>query len=406
MIQSPPALLDSNALVSDLIDNDTKWWNLPMLKNNFSEEEVNLILSMPISVTNRGDKQIWRGTKNGLFSVKSAYFIQKELDRKEEAESSSGTGTSKVWKEIWKLRLPNVGKNFLWRACHEILPTRVNLHKKKIVEDALCPLCGREEETVMHVLWLCPAAVDVWSLGCKIFQKWPSDGKDFIQLVEKVLQSFEMEDTQLFAEIAHQEWLRRNDFVFGNNFLHPDILVKNAKDHVAEFMRVTEKSNSNRHDFVVIRGSKWTTPEAGWLKANWDASFSKNQGWMGLGAVVRDETGMVIVAKCKFFVGALDPAVAEARAVLLTIQLCRERGFTKVHFERDTQNVVSAVHSQAVDWSSFGLMVEDIRFDLQAIQCWSEEKETVQHTPYPSLLQLILWTDSGFLSLLNVFWIL
>jgi hypothetical protein len=116
MIQSPPMLLDSNALVCELIDRDTKWWNLPMLKNLFAEEEVNLFLSLPISVANQRDKQIWRGTKNGFFSVKSAYFIQKELERKEEAESLARRGISRVWQEIWKLRLPNTGKIFLWRA--------------------------------------------------------------------------------------------------------------------------------------------------------------------------------------------------------------------------------------------------------------------------------------------------
>ena len=78
MIQSPPTLLDLNTLVCELIDRDTKWWNLPMIKNLFAEEEVNLILSLPISVANQGDKQIWKGTKNGFFSVKSAYFIQKD----------------------------------------------------------------------------------------------------------------------------------------------------------------------------------------------------------------------------------------------------------------------------------------------------------------------------------------
>ena len=116
MIQSPPLLLDLNALVCELIDSNTKWWNLPMLKNLFSEEEVNLILSLPISVANQRDKQIWKDTKNRLFSVKSAYFIQKELEQKGEVESSSREGISKVWHEIWKLRLPNAQKK-LFMAC-------------------------------------------------------------------------------------------------------------------------------------------------------------------------------------------------------------------------------------------------------------------------------------------------
>jgi hypothetical protein len=32
---------------------------------------------VPISCTNQEDIQIWRGTKNGVFSMKSAYYLQK-----------------------------------------------------------------------------------------------------------------------------------------------------------------------------------------------------------------------------------------------------------------------------------------------------------------------------------------
>jgi ribonuclease HI len=371
MIQSPPMLLDSNALVCELIDRDTKWWNLPMLKNLFAEEEVNLILSLPISVSNQGDKQIWRGTKNGFFSVKSAYFIQKELERKEEAESSARRGISRVWQEIWKLRLPNAGKIFLWRACHEILPTWVNLYRRKIVEDALCPLCGREEETVLHVLWQCPSTADMWSVGCRKLQKWSSNGRDFLHLVEKAFNKCEPEEIQLFAKTARRVCLRRNDFVVGNFFQHPNVLVETAKEYVAEFMTTTKRRNIFLPNNVEpTREKKWKSPEAGWLKVNRDASFSKNQGWMGFGAVVRDETGMVLAAQCKSFVGFLDPTVAEARAALMAIQFCRERGFMRVHFEGDTQKVVNAVNSTSEDWSNVGLLVEDIRRDLQVFQQW------------------------------------
>ncbi|KAE8022361.1 hypothetical protein FH972_008165 [Carpinus fangiana] len=90
-------------------------------------------------------------------------------------------------------------------------------------------------------------------------------------------------------------------------------------------MAVTENRNTTLPNAAVTRERKWTAPGADGLKANWDASFSKTQGWMGFGAVVRDETGMVLAAQCKSFAGALNPTVAEARAALLAIQLCKER---------------------------------------------------------------------------------
>jgi hypothetical protein len=56
-----------------------------------------------------------------------------------------------------------VVKTFLWQACNDILPTRANLHKKGIVSDSLCPICGRDGETVAHILWTCPSVVYVWT---------------------------------------------------------------------------------------------------------------------------------------------------------------------------------------------------------------------------------------------------
>lgn len=74
-----------------------------------------------------------------------------------------------------------------------------------------------------------------------------------------------------------------------------------------------------------------------------------------------DGTAAVIAAQCNSFVGVLDLTVAEARAALMAIQLCKEQGFTKVHFEGDAQTVVNAMNSKEVDWSGVGLLVEDIR---------------------------------------------
>lgn len=45
-------------------------------------------------------------------------------------------------------------KIFLWRVGNELLPTKRNLFLKKIVENPLCLICLREEEFVIHALWL------------------------------------------------------------------------------------------------------------------------------------------------------------------------------------------------------------------------------------------------------------
>ena len=75
-------------------------------------------------------------------------------------------------------------KNFLWKACHEILPTRKNLCNRKIIDNPRCPICDLEEETTLHILWECPSARVVWSVGSMKLQKSTITGKDFLKIVE------------------------------------------------------------------------------------------------------------------------------------------------------------------------------------------------------------------------------
>jgi hypothetical protein len=58
----------------------------------------------------------------------------------------------------------------MWKACHNILLTKENLFKRRVVDNKLCPCCEREEETTLHALWGCPSARDVRQ-AIKLFQE-------------------------------------------------------------------------------------------------------------------------------------------------------------------------------------------------------------------------------------------
>ena len=95
------------------------------------------------------------------------------------AESSTGS-RQQIWKKLWKVRVPNKMKVFAWRACHEILPTRVKLAKRNIIRENLCLCCQRVPETVIHSLWECPAAQDVWAGSSTMMQKCTTNFHDFM----------------------------------------------------------------------------------------------------------------------------------------------------------------------------------------------------------------------------------
>ena len=169
-IQMPHTHNYAEAKTCDLIDKDLGVWDEHIIEILFCKEEATTIRSIPLSSTNQKDRLIWHSTANGLFSVKSAYHLAKEVEERYRAESSMEMHKSEVWKQIWRMHVPNVEKNFFWRACQDILPTRENLMRRKIVEDPLCPICGVEPETPYHILWACPSAMMRGELAAKNFR--------------------------------------------------------------------------------------------------------------------------------------------------------------------------------------------------------------------------------------------
>jgi hypothetical protein len=219
-ILSSPLILNPDATVSELVDDNSKWWNIHLLNLIFSPEEVMQISSIPPSCTNRKDALIWRGSKTGRFSVRSAYFLHKDLNKRGVAESSQTREHSTLWKKVWALPIPNTEKNFMWRALNDILPTKDNLRRKKILQEPLCPICGLEPETTLHILWECQSSRDVWSLGSRVLQKSAIYGENFKEVIENLLQRCSQEDMIQVAGLTRRIWLRRNEVVFGGSCHH------------------------------------------------------------------------------------------------------------------------------------------------------------------------------------------
>ncbi|KAK3217998.1 hypothetical protein Dsin_011968 [Dipteronia sinensis] len=59
------------------------------------------------------------------------------------------------WNILWKLSIPLKIKIFVWKARHNLIPTRVNLAKRGIDVDGKCHRCKSDDETTFHALWDC-----------------------------------------------------------------------------------------------------------------------------------------------------------------------------------------------------------------------------------------------------------
>jgi len=360
-VQSYPRIIDENAHVADLINVETQCWKADLIRSVFEEEEAKVIINIPLSPMLPSDRLIWRGTDNGIFTVRSAYHLGKELQDQEGGQCSKRQKGQEVWKSIWSMEVPNSVKLFMWKACNDLLPTKTNLFKRKVVEDPKCPCCTLEEETTFHVLWSCPAARDVWGSHLSAFQKCYCEGESFRALVEYCFGKMNKEDLELLAVLARRIWLRRNSLVFEGIFAHPDNVYNEGIISLGEFRRCKEKPGSD----LSTRGSSsrqpsWCPPPSGVFKINWDASLSVEQGRLGIGVIVRDCNGACMGARSVTKQVKVDPKTAEVIAALYAVQFSKEMGFLDAVFEGDAAQVVKDINSAPPYGSRVGHFLENI----------------------------------------------
>lgn len=193
---------------------------------------------------------------------------------------------------------------------------------------------------------------------------------NFFQVVEDTFEQGDSEEIRLFVGIARRLWLRRNDVVYGGSLLHPSLLVQRAIVAREEYTQANEAGVGVSMQMVSKGPMMWKAPSMGWKKMNWDASIAKDKNWMGFGMVLRDEQGAVLAAFSKTVTGRFDVLKAEAKACLTAIQFCQGLGILHIHLEGDAQGVISAINSEHSDWSSMGVLVEDIKHELQSLQQW------------------------------------
>ena len=105
---------------------------------------------------------IWPRNRDGSYLVRIWYHLLCEREMMDKASMLDTTNKKHFRKRIWRMRVPNKIKKFLWRAWSEALPTRANLFKQKVVDVQTCQLCGSEHETMLHALWSCQNNLTVW----------------------------------------------------------------------------------------------------------------------------------------------------------------------------------------------------------------------------------------------------
>ncbi|KAK7851238.1 putative ribonuclease h protein [Quercus suber] len=267
-------------------------WKTELIRSCFTVEDADAILSIPLSLHRPKDRRIWAETPNGKFSVKSAYRLAYEENRGGgKVGCSDPSARKKAWKGLWGLNLPQKVKHFAWKAARNILDSNEALRQRHIEVDSGCALCRNPTENILHILWFCAHAKNVWNsskfyLPFDIGPTW-----SFLDVLEN-LQRFEDVQPGLierFISVCWGIWKERNIIRTGGSSKPGRVTLKNSLGLMNEYQLANEGSRNPAAE--PPEQIRWKPPSQGQYKVNTDGAVFANQRKVGLGVLIRDCSG-------------------------------------------------------------------------------------------------------------------
>ena len=157
--------LHSNMRVSDLINQESKDWDVNLLEKYVNRVDIPLIRSLAISSTHRRDTFYWSYIRNGQYTVKLGYWVAQNLLKTEEEKEVVEPSIIELQAFAWKLKAPKKICHLIWQLLTGHVAVTRNLARRNMKCDNYCPRCGEPEESVTDAIFECPPALQAWSLS-------------------------------------------------------------------------------------------------------------------------------------------------------------------------------------------------------------------------------------------------
>jgi ribonuclease HI len=400
--------------VNDLIHPNDKEWKRGMIEEMFNERDAATILEIPLFDEVKEDGYTWKFNSHGEYSVKSAYYYIMENLIDNEAFRVEGN-----WLSIWKLRIPQKVKVFLWRMARGCLPTREKLQQKGVHCSNRCVHCQNNFENEWHIFVGCRKAqeiweeADLWSIIDGLIDMADGFVSLFFQLLQRLSQvqlcNFVMglwciwkrRNEKLWEDIEHRPSISfqiARDYLFQWKQVHSRGGTRHNNDDVGSVLQLAETAEANfgvyagdssrfgagrrgqqRHPAgaaaatdtqqqTVMNNHVWTAPEQGAFKCNVDAAIFKDRNCYGAGMCIRDYRGNFIRAQTMWRKGSPLPHEAEAWSLKEALHWIENLGYTNVSIELDCKLVVDGVVGNPNSQTEFGAILSVCKAMLSLLQ--------------------------------------
>ncbi|KAG7967967.1 hypothetical protein I3843_08G127700 [Carya illinoinensis] len=147
-VQSQVKILQAEDRVCELINKSSKGWKVDLARQIFEKDEADLILSLPISPVEAEDRLIWKNSKDGKFSVRSAYHMEQQCPAASDVWVKMGNPVQK-----WRVGVKKILQ--LWEEMYSKLPIE-NIEKMTMI---MRNIWHRRNKYVFEKKFLTPTSV-------------------------------------------------------------------------------------------------------------------------------------------------------------------------------------------------------------------------------------------------------
>ena len=146
-------VLHPNMRVSDLIDQESKEWDVRLLEDYVAPADIPFIRSLSISSAHHRDTFCWNYTKNGQYTVNSGYWVARNLLKAEEEKEVLQPSITKLQAFAWTIKAPRKICHLIWQLITGHVAVTRNLIRRNTRCHNYCPRCGEPEESITHAIF-------------------------------------------------------------------------------------------------------------------------------------------------------------------------------------------------------------------------------------------------------------
>ena len=261
------------------------------------------------------DAFIWHHNQNGVYSTKSGYNWLLSFQEDHPVILS--------WSWIWRQKLPEKYKFFIWLACQNSIPTLSLLHHRNIAPSATCTRCSDFDETVFHCIRDCRFSKHIWQhLGFSDSSFFSADS-----VRNWILDELNGSRAILFAAGLWWVWRYCNSMCLNTKTIHHSRLMSQIHTAAEDINRSYYQPSPVAS---TVRNVRWNNSNFDCAILNVDGSCIGTPTRAGFGGLIRNSAGFYLIGFSGFLPSSTDILQAELTAILHGLSIARDMGITEL----------------------------------------------------------------------------